>query len=360
MRCFGLMIKIVKYMLVFLAFTGVFLSVQRILIPKYMSDVFDGALIGEYYPEPKNHSVVFIGDCEVYQNFSPHELFAEYGITSYIRGGASQTVWQSYWLLEDTLKYEKPDVVVLSVLGMGKSEPVSEPYNRLNIDGMRLSFAKFGAAKSSAVDGESLLSYAFPIFRYHDRWKELSSEDFKYFFKAANVGLNGYLMRSETVPVTVFPPGKRLKNYTFADVCWDYLDRIRELCEKNDIELILIKSPAIWPYWHEQWETQISDYAERHSLLYFNLLNMQEQTGIDYDVDTANAGLHMNVSGAEKLSRWLGGELTARFTLRDYRNVPAVAAVWERKMRDYDALKTIQRREFEENGKISTIIYTKS
>ncbi|MCL2071817.1 MAG: SGNH/GDSL hydrolase family protein, partial [Oscillospiraceae bacterium] len=195
----------IKYIIVLVVFTGIFFSLQRLLTPKYMSDVFDGALIGEYYAEPKNHSVIFVGDCEVYQNFSPHELFREYGITSYIRGGASQTVWQSYWLLKDTLKYETPQVVVLSVLGMAKAEPVSEPYNRLNIDGMRLSAAKMGAVKSSAVSGEKKLSYVFPIFRYHERWRELSSEDFKYFFRSENVGLNWYLMRSETIPVTVFP-----------------------------------------------------------------------------------------------------------------------------------------------------------
>ncbi|MCL1904425.1 MAG: SGNH/GDSL hydrolase family protein [Oscillospiraceae bacterium] len=351
---------IIKYTAALLILTTLFFSLQRLLTPKYMSDIYDGALISEYYPEPKNHSVIFIGDCEVYQNFSPHELFNEYGITSYIRGGASQTMWQSYYLLADTLRYEKPDVVVLSVLGMGKAESVSEPYNRLNIEGMRLSAAKLNAIEASAFDGEKKINYLFPIFRYHDRWKELTGDDFKYFFRKDNVGLNGYLMRSETVPVTIEPQGARLVDYTLPPVCFEYLDKMRELCEKKGIQLILIKSPSIWPYWYEQWDEQVSEYARRYSLLYYNLLKMHDETGIDYNTDTANAGRHMNVYGAEKLSRWLGGELIERFNITDFRNDIEIAAIWAKKTRDYNDLKAVQLREFEQNGEISTVIYKKT
>lgn len=74
---------------------------QRLLMPKYASDVVEGNLIAEYYEEEKNHDVIFIGDCEVYENFSPKVLWEDYGINSYIRGSAQQLIWQSYYLLED-------------------------------------------------------------------------------------------------------------------------------------------------------------------------------------------------------------------------------------------------------------------
>ena len=79
---------------------------QALLMPKYMSNVKEGALIAEYYKAPKNNDVIFIGDCEVYENISPVTLWQEYGITSYIRGSAQQLIWQSYYLLEETLRYE--------------------------------------------------------------------------------------------------------------------------------------------------------------------------------------------------------------------------------------------------------------
>ena len=79
-----------------------------LLIPKYMTSIPEGALIAEYYEESTPHQVLFVGDCEVYENFSPATLWEEYGITSYIRGSAQQLIWQSYYLLEEMLKRESP------------------------------------------------------------------------------------------------------------------------------------------------------------------------------------------------------------------------------------------------------------
>lgn len=77
---------------------------QKLLMPKYMSDIVEGALTAEYYEETTDHEVIFVGDCEVYENFSPITLYEEFGITSYIRGSAQQLPWQSYYMLEDTLR----------------------------------------------------------------------------------------------------------------------------------------------------------------------------------------------------------------------------------------------------------------
>ena len=68
---------------------------QMLLMPKYMTEIREGALISEYYDEIKNHDIIFVGDCEVYENISPVTLWERYGITSYIRGSAQQLIWQS-------------------------------------------------------------------------------------------------------------------------------------------------------------------------------------------------------------------------------------------------------------------------
>ena len=80
------------------------IAVQKLVVPKYMDNVLEGAFTQEYYKETTDHDVIFVGDCEVYENFSPVELWNDYGITSYIRGNAQQLIWQSYYMLEDTLR----------------------------------------------------------------------------------------------------------------------------------------------------------------------------------------------------------------------------------------------------------------
>ena len=150
---------------------------QRLLMPKYASDVVEGNLIAEYYEEEKNHDVIFIGDCEVYENFSPKVLWEDYGINSYIRGSAQQLIWQSYYLLEDTLRYEKPKVVIFNVLALKYDEPQKEAYNRMSLEGMRWSVSKVKSILASMTEEEHFLDYVFPILRYHSRWSELDAED---------------------------------------------------------------------------------------------------------------------------------------------------------------------------------------
>lgn len=118
-------------------------------VPKFVHCIVEGSLIESYYDEDKkDHDVIFIGDCEVYENFSPIIIRGNYGITSYIRGSAQQLIWQSYYLLEETLKYEVPDIVVFNVLSMKYDEPQNEAYNRMTLDGMKMSLSKLKSIKA--------------------------------------------------------------------------------------------------------------------------------------------------------------------------------------------------------------------
>ncbi len=322
----------------------------KLLEPKYMSGVLEGAMTAEYYEETTDHDVIFIGDCEVYENFSPVTMWEEYGITSYIRGSAQQLIWQSYYLLEEAFELDSPRVVVYNVQAMKYSEPQSEAYNRMTVDGMRLSSHKLGAIRASMTEDEELISYLIPLLRYHDRWNELSSEDFEYMFSRDSVTVSGYLMRSDIKPMGKLPSAPVLEDYTIGEACWEYLDKIRVLCEENGATLILIKSPSQWPCWYDEWDGQISDYAEKYGIDYINMLPLTEEIGIDWETDTYDAGLHLNVYGAEKLGRWFGGILSTQYGLADHRDDEEIASVWAEKCDAYHALYEAQQAELEKYG----------
>lgn len=110
--------KITACILVAVLLIGALYIVQRLLVPKYQTGIVEGSMVEEYYKDRSDHEVLFVGDCEVYENFSTIELWRKYGITSYIRGSAQQLTWQSYYLLEDALKHETPKVVVFNVLAL--------------------------------------------------------------------------------------------------------------------------------------------------------------------------------------------------------------------------------------------------
>lgn len=343
--------RIVKLAAAAVITIALIILLQNLFMPKYMTEILEGALISEYYREDtKNHDVIFIGDCEVYENFSPVTLWQEYGITSFIRGSAQQLIWQSYYLLEETLMYEKPKVVVFNVLSMKYDQPQNEAYNRMALDGMPLSLPKLKSIKASMFEDEQFITYLFPILRYHSRWSELKAEDFKYLFKKDKITHNGYLMRVDVKPLTTIPKGRKLANYQFSDNCYEYLDKMTALCKENGIELVLIKAPSVYPYWYDEWDAQMEDYARENDLLYINFLKYTEEIGIDFQTDTYDAGLHLNLSGAEKLSRYFGKILQDQFDIPDRRNDEDLNKVWAAKEILYQQQMEVQYAELEELG----------
>ncbi len=343
--------KVLSFVIILIVISTLTVLLQKLLMPKYMTQIVEGALIKEYYDEKqKDHDVLFIGDCEVYENFSPITLWEEYGITSYIRGSAQQLIWHSYYLLEDTLKYEKPDVVVFSVLSMMYNEPQKEAYNRMSIDGMPLSLTKINSAKASMLPEEDLITYVFPLLRYHSRWSELSSEDFEYWFKRDKISHNGYLMRVDVKPVGTIPNPRKLADYRFGDTAYEYLDKMTELCKKNGIELVLIKAPSLYPHWYEEWDQQIVDYADKNGLLYINMLDSLDEIGLDFQKDTYDAGLHLNLSGAEKAAKYFGNILISEFNIADKRDDEKLKALWQEKADYYYDMEKEQYKELEEYG----------
>jgi len=343
--------KVFSFLIAVLILVLMLVFLEKLLMPKYMTEILEGALISEYYKEEyKEHDVLFIGDCEVYENFSPIKLWEEYGIRSFIRGSAQQLIWQSYYLLEETLKYEKPEVVVFNVLSMKYGKPQKEAYNRMALDGMPLSLSKLKSIKASMLPEEEFISYIFPILRYHSRWDELSKEDIEYVFKRNKITHNGYLMRVDVKPLGTIPKAKILPNYRFDDICYEYLDKMTSLCKENNIELVLIKAPTLYPHWYDEWDEQIKDYAEENGLLYYNFLDYTDEIGIDFSTDTYDAGLHLNLSGAEKMSAYFGEILVKNFNLTDYRNDAEVKKIWDEKRSFYYSMKDDQYKELETYG----------
>ena len=326
--------------------TGLLALLQGLLMPKYMSDIQEGAMIQEYYDNAGGNDVVFISDCEVYENFSPITLWTDYGITSYIRGSAQQLIWQSYYLMEETFQYETPDIMVFNVLEMKYDTPAStgassqrEAYNRMTLDGMLWSSSKVNSILASMTEEEKekngIWTYIFPILRYHDRWAELSEEDLKYLFHRDQVTDNGYLMQVKINPVGDEYPVIPLVDYQFGENAYYYLDKMVELCEKHGTKLVLVKAPTLSPIWYDEWDAQMEAYAREHGLMYINFLDKIDEIGIDWNTDTYDQGLHLNVYGAEKLSRYFGRILSEELGAADHRSEADVAEKWAKKCETY-------------------------
>jgi len=326
---------------------------QRLLVPKYENNIVEGNFISEYYRDRTKHDVIFLGDSNVYSDISTVELWKKYGITSYTRGSSDQMLSQSYYILKDTFETELPQTVVFDVSSMTRTELKKDAFNRITMDGMRWSLNKIKAIRAGMIKGEHFLDYVFPILRFHSRWNDLTADDFRYLFSRPSVSYNGYYLRADVKTTTTYPPDHKQKNMTFNAVNAEYLQKIADLCREKNVTLILIKSPSRYPAWYDEWDSQISDFASANGIRYFNFAKVKDEIGIDYETDTYDGGLHLNVSGAEKVADYFGNILSSEYGLTDHRSDSAVKAYWEEMTERYESERKAQEAEFAELGYVS-------
>ena len=322
---------------------------SALLAPKYITNP-EGRLTQEYYSQSSGNDVIFLGDCEVYETFVPAILWEEYGISSYVRGSAQQLIWQSYYILEETLKYETPKAVVFNVYSLKYGTPQSEAFNRMTFDTMKWSGSKFNGIRASMTEEESMVDYIFPLLRYHSRISELDENDFKYWFKTPEkVSDSGYLMQTGIAPrpeQTETP--RELRDYDFSDTALDYLDKINDLCKSKGVELILVKAPTnSWNYyWYDEYEAQVESFASSKGLKYYNLIENEAEIGIDWSVDTYDEGFHLNVYGAEKTSRYFGRILAEECSVPNRKNDSELSGLWDERVESYyDRKETMEKTE---------------
>ena len=346
-------IKVVTRILIYTVIASLLLFLaQGLVVPKYQVGIMEGAMMAEYYDSDMPHEVLFVGDCEVYENISTVKLYQEYGISSYIRGSAQQLVWQSYYILEDTLRYETPKVVVYNVLALKYDEPQHESYNRMTLDGLRWSPSKWNAIQASMKPNEHMIDYIFPILRYHDRWQDLKPSDFEFWFHKNTNTFNGYYMRVDSMPERNYSRAARPGAPALGQEPMQWLERIYELCRENGIQLVLMKAPTLYPTWYAQWDRQIIEFAEARDIDYFNYIYCRDEIGLDMTVDTYDGGLHLNLSGAEKMASYIGAYLDSTYSLTDYRLDPEVSAKWDDVIAAYNELAAAQYAELEEYGEL--------
>lgn len=336
---------VVSALCVILLFTFLLYILSLLLRPKYVNSMRDGAITGEYYLEADAgnlHDVIFLGDCEAYECIVPPILWNEFGIRSFVRGSPGQSIWQSYFLLCEIFKYEKPKVVFLNVYALRYGEPQREEYNRLTLDTMRNSYLKNQAIRQSMTKEENFISYYIPVLRYHGRWSELTRDDVKYIFNTPKVSHNGYIMQKGVMGVSMTEEEMRIEAYkqmylpSIPEVCFDYVDKMQKLCTENGSELVLIKSPTNSPryWWYDEWESEVCEYAIDRGITYRNFI-CDGDIGIDWQSDTYDGGVHLNVWGAEKFTRYLGEILSEDFLIASHKNNAQISEIWNKKYDEY-------------------------
>lgn len=273
---------------------------------------------GYYALEEDSVDVFFIGASYVFWDINPLLIWHDFGISSYDLTSSLQRLWISKYYVHDVIKRKHPKVIALEVGVAFNDTPNDEDRNRKALDYMKLSPEKLEAIAETVKRSpeESFTSYIFPILRYHSRWSDLSKNDFHYLGGSKNFFLRGFSPRYhvESVSPTAWRDNVNPTGGVLPDQCRRYLDDIVDACDAANIDLFLFRSPSAKHSLEEH--NCIAEYAELHSVpfLDFNLL-VDEIELDDTDFNDIN---HLNINGANKISRYLGNYLVSHYDLRDW------------------------------------------
>ena len=273
---------------------------------------------GFYALEEDSIDVAFIGASYVFWDVNPLLIWRDFGISSYDLTSSLQRLWISKYYVLEVIKRQHPKVIALEVGDAFLDTPNDEDRNRKALDYMKLSPEKWAAIEEtvSRSPDESLLSYLFPMLRYHSRWSDLGEADFQYFWEDRNFFLRGFSPRYhvESVSPTAWKDHVSSSEGVLPEQCRQYLDDIVDACKEANIDLLLFRSPSAQHSIEEH--NTILKYAELHSVPFLDFNLLTEEIGLE-DTDFSDIN-HLNINGANKLSGYLGNYLASHYDLRDW------------------------------------------
>lgn len=280
------------------ALAGVLAAASYVTMPKNNQAEFGqidpeaNGVVGE----PRDSiDVLFIGDSETYSAFSPLQLWHERGIASYVSATPAQRLSYTRTLLERALRAQSPRVVVLEThcifLGLTPTD----------------------AAVRAAKD-------LLPVIEYHDRWKSLRAEDFLGPVRATwSDELKGFRVRTGVRAAD--PAGHMAPDDAVAPIAplaRLYVHEIERLCADAGAQLVLVSTPST-ANWSTARHNAAVALAAEVGADYVDLNAGKDAVAIDWSQDTHDAGDHLNLSGARKVTTAVGALLSGRYGVPDRR-----------------------------------------
>ena len=306
--------------LVFALTMGILMYVDGVLKIKRTDGVT--TIQGLYAQKKDSVDVLLMGSSHAGMNLDAETLWTEYGIASYSPWGSVQPFWNTYYYLLEALKTQKPRVVVVDVYAATQQfEYSDEARQATNTVGMNFSRNKIEAIKASTPKSRWLnLLVGLPI--YHRRYAELTQDDFEHFpwssepinwkGTGSRYGVGDFSLEdaSGVTEIAEIYPKEEL-----------YLRKIIELCQVEEIALILVTTPTTPRIAEQPYYNAVAEIARDYDVSYYNFNLMDEEVGFEAK-DYWNDG-HINTNGARKVTKYLGKIIREKYEVADHRGEEA-------------------------------------
>jgi len=258
-----------------------------------MRDITANGILGE---KEDSIDVLVVGNSLSYTSIVPMEIWKDYGFSMYINGTPAQVLTDSLEFAYNSMKHQNPKIVILETDTIFGNISLSSPIKKI-------------------------FTQILPIFEYHDRWKSLNKDDFfgtiNYTYKD---DFKGYYYSDKEVPcecIDYMKPSKKFAQISKANKA--YISILNEYCKKNGAKLILVSTPNSRE-WNDKKHVATENFANSEQIEFLDLNMLNDDVQIDWKTDTRDSGIHLNHSGALKVTAYLGKYLSEKNILEDHRD----------------------------------------
>ncbi|MCR4999915.1 MAG: SGNH/GDSL hydrolase family protein [Lachnospiraceae bacterium] len=267
--------------------------------------------------------ILVLGDSESYTTVSPMQLWKQYGYTAYAAGQPGAKVSDTEAVLKTALKKQNPKVVLLETNVLFRYEPTDK--------------------KTQSLISDTIYQ-TFPLLKNHNAWKSPFTElRVKTYM--------GFPISAKIRPYSGEPYMVDSKETTRIDEQnQKTLRKIQTMCADKGAKLVLYSAPSPKNYNSTKHQLLV-ELAKAEGLEYIDLNTNTETLAIDWSIDTRDKGDHLNFSGAQKTTAYLGTYLKNSCEIPSRRQ-DECAKHWNRMLKVYEA--HIQRAEvkLDENAKV--------
>ena len=279
----------------------------------------------KFYESEKKYDVLFIGSSHMMMDILPVELSKEYEIWSYNISVGGSTIATNYWMIINSLDYANPKLLVVDCGELSNDFKVpNAKYIHNYLDALPLSINKIKMLNdleneiyTRETDVFNIFEYIWSPYIYHNRWKNLTKEDFKISnYYNGRGGTNDITSLNKNIEQvnTYLELNEYDKNFEIDETTGTlYLRKIIEECKKRDIELLLTYMPGNkHSLIYQKENNKAKEIAEEYNVNYIDVLNLDiYNESIDYLSD----GDHLNLSGARKVTDYIGKYIRSNYDI---------------------------------------------
>lgn len=268
--------------------------------------------------------VQIYGSCHAYTSFDTVVFTGNTGISSYNMANSCEIIPSTYLRMKERFKTNKPKVAVVEIWGTNAyetyidSDLILDDYFKPNIELFPLSSDKLEIIND--FDTLDILEENIALLKYKERLLncEITEIDFNYSYDKAyeiynadgqNIIYNDIDLRLKnrgykpTFPVDISEEYSALQPIVdendvlpVEEVLMKYLDKIIELCEENDVELLFYRSPYISTENELRKLNYLEDYFKERNIAFYDL---EKEINFDTTIDFHDTH-HLSAYGAIK------------------------------------------------------------